>query len=104
MHVISVKPFHEAAEKYPNQSLAVMDTYRVLKRANFKTPQEMRKIFPSLDKFRYEDKWWIINIGGNKLRLMAFIQFVRNRIYVKHIFSHAEYDKFCQMYRKGNKR
>lgn len=75
MHVILVKPFQEAAEKYPNQSRAIMDAYCVLRKANFKTPEEMRNVFPSLDNFKYEDKWWIINIGGNHLRLVAFIQF-----------------------------
>ncbi len=101
MHVISVKPFQEAAKKYPNQRLAIMDVYRVLRKAHFKSPEEMRKIFPSLDNFKYEDKWWVVDIGGNQLRLMAFIQFVHNRMYVKRIFTHAEYDKFCQKYRKG---
>ncbi|GAH00443.1 unnamed protein product [marine sediment metagenome] len=89
MHVISIKPFHEAAKKYPNRRLAIMDAYRVLRKANFKSPDEMRKVFPSLGNFKYEDKWWIVDIGGNKLRLIAFIQFMHNRMYVKHIFSHG---------------
>lgn len=104
MHVISIKPFQEAAEKYPNHSNAIMDVYRVLRKANFNSPEEMRKIFPSLDNFKYKDKWWIINIGGNNLRLMAFIQFVQNRMYVKHILTHSEYDKLCERYRKGSKK
>lgn len=61
----------------------------------------MKQVFPSLDNFKYKDKWWAIDIGGNHLRLMAFIQFVQNRIYVKHIVSHAEYDKLCDQYRRG---
>lgn len=102
MHVISKKPFVEAARKYPNQRLAIMDLYRVLDKANIKTPQEMKALFPSLDNFKYRDKWWIIDIGGNHLRLMAFIQFAQNRIYVKHIVTHSEYDKLCERYRRGD--
>lgn len=34
------------------------------------------------------------------LRLMAFIEFRDNRMYVKHIVSHAEYDKLCKKYAK----
>lgn len=100
MHVISKKPFVEAAQKYPNQRLSIMDLYRVLSKITVNTPLEMKKLFPSLDNFKYKDKWWIINIGGNHLRMMAYIQFSQNRIYVKHIISHAEYDKLCEQYRK----
>jgi len=98
MHVISKKPFNDAAKKHPNQRQALEDIYRVLRKGSFKTPDELRAVFPSLDNFKHEDKWWIIDVGGNNLRVIAFIQFVHNRMYVKHIFSHAEYDKFCSKY------
>lgn len=101
MHVISIKPFQEASEKYPNHGNAIMDTYRVLKKAKFNSPEEMRRISPFLDNFKYENKWWIINIGGNTLRLMAYIQFSQNRIYVKKIMCHSEYDKICKKYKSG---
>lgn len=103
MHIISKKPFIEAAKKYPNQRLAIMDVYRVLDKANINTPLEMKALFPSLDNFKYKDKWWIIDIGGNHLRMMAFVQFAQNRIYVKHIVSHTEYYRLCEQYRRGDK-
>lgn len=101
MHVLSKKPFVEAAQKYPNQHQAIMDLYPVLEKITVNTPLEMRSFFPSLDNFKYKDKWWIIDIGGNHLRMMAFIQFSQNRIYVKHIVSHAEYDTLCEHYRRN---
>lgn len=82
MHIISKRPFVDAAIKHPNQRAAIMDLYRVLSRARFTTPEEMRRVFPSLDNFKYEDKWWILDIGGNHLRMIAFIQFLNNRLYV----------------------
>ncbi len=104
MHVISKRPFEEAAKSYPNQKQAIFDLYHVLKKATFSSPDEMRQVFPSLDNFKYKDKWWIIDIGGNHLRLMAFIQFTQNRIYVKHILTHAQYDKLCQRFAKGERK
>ncbi|WP_163837002.1 type II toxin-antitoxin system HigB family toxin [Spartinivicinus ruber] len=101
MHIISKRPFNEAARKYPNERQAIMDLYRVLKRATFNSPDEMRKLFPSLDNFKYKDKWWVIDIGGNNLRLIAFIEFVQNRMYVKHIVTHKEYDRLTQRYKRG---
>lgn len=101
MHVISKRPFNEAAKEHPNQKQALEDLHQVLNKGNFTSPDEMRKVFPSLDNFKYKDKWWVIDIGGNNLRLIAFIQFVQNRMYVKHIVTHAEYDKLCKRYAKG---
>lgn len=100
MHVISRKPFLEAAKKYPNEAKAIQETYKILKSGDFRSPDMLKRIFSSLDNFKYKDKWWIIDIGGNKLRLMAFIEFRDNRMYVKHIVTHAEYDKLCKKYRK----
>lgn len=101
MHVISKRPFSAAARNYPNQQQALEDLYQVLKKGEFTSPNEMRRVFPSLDNFKYKDKWWVIDIGGNNLRMIAFIQFVQNRMYVKHIVTHAEYDKLCKRYVKG---
>jgi mRNA interferase HigB len=100
MHVISRKPFSDAAKTYPNDAEAIDRTYRVLRSGDFDTPQALRQVFPSLDNFKYKDKWWVLDIGGNNLRLIAFIEFRDNRMYVKHIATHAEYDKLCKRYRK----
>lgn len=101
MHIISKRPFNEAALKYPNQGPALLDIYKVLRKAKFTSPNEMKKVFPSLDNFKYKDKWWVVDIGGNHLRMIAFIQFTQCRMYVKHIVTHADYDKLCDKYRKG---
>lgn len=98
MHVISRKPFADAIKKYPNDAAAIENTYNVLKRGEF-TPDALKAVFSSLDNFKYKDKWWIIDIGGNNLRVLAFIEFRHNRIYVKHIVTHKEYDVLCKKYR-----
>jgi len=101
MHVISKKVFVEAAKKYPNQRKALLELYSILKKGHFESPEEMKRVFPTLDNFKYQDKWWVIDIGGNNLRMLAFIQFYQNRIFVKHIVTHADYDKLCNVYRKN---
>ena len=90
MHIISRKPFLDAAKRFPNDAKAIHETYRVLKHGDFRSPDTLRKVFSSLDNFKYKDKWWVIDIGGNNLRLRAFIAFRDNRIYIKHIVTHAE--------------
>ena len=100
MHVISRKPFTDAAQKHPNNAEALKDIYKVLRKGTFSKPEELRGIFLSLDNFKHRDKWWIIDVGVNNLRLIAFIEFRDNRMYVKHIVTHAEYDKLCKKYSK----
>jgi mRNA interferase HigB len=104
MHVISRKPFNDAAKLYPNDRLAIETTYKLLRNGTFNDPNELKALFPSLDNFKYKDKWWVINIGGNNLRLIAFIEFRDNRMYVKHITTHTEYDKLCDKYAKEPKK
>lgn len=100
MHVISRKPFNDAAKKFPNDARAIQQTWKVLRNGDFGSPEELKRVFPSLDNFKYKDRWWVIDIGGNNLRLIAFIEFRDRRIYVKHIVTHAEYDKLCKRYAK----
>ena len=101
MRVISRRPFNEAAKADPNRRQALDDLYRVLRKSKFNSPDEMRQLFPSLDNFKYKDKWWVLDVGGNNLRVIAFIQFLHNRMYVKHIVTHAKYDKICYRYATG---
>lgn len=100
MHVISRKPFNDAILKYPNHRASIENVYKVLRKGSFHTPEDLKKLFPSLDNFKYKKKWWIIDIAGNHLRLMAFVAFRDNRMYVKHIVTHAEYDRLCKKYLK----
>lgn len=100
MHVIRKRAFAEAAKKFSNDKTAIMDAYRVLNSGTFNTPEELKQIFPSLDNFKYKDKWYVIDIGGNNLRIMAMVLFTNQKFYVKHIVTHAEYDKLCRKYRK----
>ncbi|KII60455.1 mRNA interferase HigB [Thelohanellus kitauei] len=53
-----------------------------------------------LDRMKYREKWWVIDIGGNNLRMMFFADFERGKIFVKHITTHAEYDRLTKYYRE----
>ncbi|WP_237363872.1 type II toxin-antitoxin system HigB family toxin [Vibrio marisflavi] len=54
--------------------------------------------------FKYKDKWYVIDIGGNTLRLIAFIEFVGKKCFIKHIVTHSEYDRITEDYRRGKKK
>lgn len=104
MHIIKRQPFDTAIALYPEYKTAIDATYRTLKKANVSTPEQLKAIFPSLDNFKYKDKWYVIDIGGGSFRLIAFIEFTKGKLYVKHIVTHDEYDKIVAQHRGKKKR
>lgn len=103
MHVIKREPFEIAKALYPQCSTEIEATYRALKASKAVTPLELKKIFPSLDNFKYVDKWYVIDIGHGKLRLIAFLEFKSSKCFIKYIVSHIEYEKITDAYRTKGK-
>jgi len=101
MRIISKKPFDEAGKLYPNDATALNDTYKVLHTDKFLTPEQLKARFASLDRFKYREKWWVIDIGGNNLRLIIYIKFETQNVFIKHIVTHKEYDRLTDQYRRN---
>ncbi len=51
---------------------------------------ELRRVFNSVDAVA---GLYVFNIGGNNIRLVAAIHFNAGRVYIRHVMTHAEYDK-----------
>ena len=101
MHVIAKKAFEEAMRKYPNERESLSDVYKILKGGAFDTPMDLKNVFPSLDNFKFKEHWYVIDIGGNNLRLLAAIFFTSQKLFVKYIVTHKAYDKLTERARKG---
>jgi mRNA interferase HigB len=99
MHVFKKKSFVEACEQYPVKAESIMAVFKVLNKSTASNPLELKEALSTLDNFTYRSGWWVIDIGGNELRLIAAIDFQKQYVNVKHIFSHAEYDKANKWYR-----
>ncbi|MBV8044159.1 MAG: type II toxin-antitoxin system HigB family toxin [Pluralibacter sp.] len=50
---------------------------------------------------KYRKGWWVIDVGGNQLRIIFFASFATGKIFIKHIVTHAEYDKLIKHYREN---
>jgi mRNA interferase HigB len=90
MHIISRKKLREFGIKYPGSTEPLDRWYRIVKHSNYKSFTELRKTFSLADQV---GKFVVFNIGGNKYRLIAYIVFSAKRIYIRHVLTHAEYDK-----------
>ncbi|WP_318370231.1 type II toxin-antitoxin system HigB family toxin [Enterobacter sp.] len=100
MHVISRSPFNEAIRRFPDSAIALVDMLTLLEKGTFNSPAELKRRIRSLDNFKYRNKWWVIDVSGNKLRVLAYIDFRLQKIFIKHIVTHVEYDRLTTYYRE----
>jgi mRNA interferase HigB len=80
----------KAATRHSVFSAPLDAWYRVAKKSEWRSLEELRRIFPSADAV---GKYVVFNIKGNTLRLIAEINFTTGRIYIRHVLTQAEYDK-----------
>jgi len=90
MHIITRKRLIEFTKMYPSCSSAIESWYRIVKCTDFKSFAELRQTFPGADKV---NNLTVFNIGGNKARLIAAIHYNTQRIYIRHVLTHKEYDR-----------
>jgi mRNA interferase HigB len=90
MHVISRKKLKEAATLHGGLEGPLEAWFRIAKKALWRNLAEVRKTFSSADAVR---KWTVFNIKGNQYRLITEINYVFGRIYIRHVLTHAEYDR-----------
>lgn len=90
MHVITRKWLNEFAKLHPDTKNALTQWYQVVKGNEFASFVELREMFPSADQV---GKLTVFNIGGNKVRLIAAIHYNRQKIYIRAVLTHSEYDE-----------
>lgn len=73
MHLITLEALIEASLRFPQHKQELLMLGKVVEKGYFPTPDAFRKIYPSLNNFKYLDKHYVINIAGNELRLIALI-------------------------------
>lgn len=98
MRVFKKIAFDDAARLHPNEASSLDATFRLLSRSVAQTPAQLKQTFNSLDRFTYRNGWYVIDIGGNNLRLIVAIEFSKQLIFVKHIYTHAEYTRANKWY------
>jgi mRNA interferase HigB len=92
MHILKPGTLEEFWARHPSAEKPLKVWLALMKGATvYKTPQEVKDVFGSCDfvgKYRV-----VFNIGGNNYRLVADVVYPIKRVFIKGIFTHAEYDK-----------
>ncbi|MBG1269344.1 type II toxin-antitoxin system HigB family toxin [Nostoc sp. WHI] len=90
MHVISRKKLRQFCQKHADCCEALDDWYITVSKADWANLLEVQTIYPQAEAV---SKFIVFNIKGNKYRLIASINFLKQVIYIKYVLTHAEYDK-----------
>jgi len=90
MHIISRKTLREFARRHPDSKTALDHWFHILKTNRFEDFNALRNILPSADMV---GDLIVFNIGGNKYRLIASIHFNRQKVYIRHLLTHEEYNR-----------
>jgi mRNA interferase HigB len=98
MRIFKKSAFDGAAKLYPNDAANLIATYRLLSKSVAQNSSELKAMFNTLDRFTHRNGWYVIDIGGNNLRLIAAIDFSKQLVFVKHLYTHAEYTKANKWY------
>lgn len=92
-HVISRKKIVDFLASHPGlkRSAGALDAwYRTVKRASWSSFAELRETYASADAV---GAYVVFNVGGNKIRVVAEINDKHNRVYIRQVLTHAEYDE-----------
>lgn len=90
VHVITRKRLREFSVKHRDAEAPLGVWYAIVSRTDFGSFADLKQVFRSVDKV---GKFTVFDIGGNKYRLITAIHYNRKKIYIRHVLTHAEYDR-----------
>ena len=77
-------------ERHPDAKGSLEDWYRIARRATWRSIVEVRVSYPHADAV---GTCTVFNIKGNDYRLIVWIAYSAQKIYIRNVLTHAEYDK-----------
>jgi mRNA interferase HigB len=90
MKIISNKAPREFTAEHPQAEEPLQGWRRVIEKNRFLTWAELKAAFNTVDKV---GELAVFNIGGNKYRLIAYIRFEKQIIYIEAVLTHKDYDQ-----------
>jgi mRNA interferase HigB len=92
LHVISRRALVEFWAIHPQARAPLSAWFRIVAHTQFVDSNALEAAFRSAD---YVAPFTIFDVGGNRYRLVTVIHSNRHRVYIRHVFTHADYDRWC---------
>jgi mRNA interferase HigB len=90
MRVISRKTLLSFSETHGDAYKALDAWYRLAKSAKWESFTDLKKYFGAADVV---GNFTVFNIKGNHYRLIADVQYEKQKIYIKCVLTHEEYNQ-----------
>ncbi len=90
MKIISNSALRAFAAEYHQAEVPLQGWRRVIEKNNFANWAELKAAFNTVDRV---GELVVFDIGGNKYRLIAYIRFEKQIVYIKAVLTHRDYDK-----------
>ena len=87
MRVISERRLKEFVERFPRAKGALSSWASAVEFSAWKNPGELKRTFGTVD---FVGDKTIFDIGGNKFRLIAYVHYRRQIVYIKQVLTHSE--------------
>ena len=91
MRIISRKALREFGERHADAQAPLDAWFRIVKGRDYDSPHDLREDFTTASFLGARRT--VFNIGGNKYRLVVDMRYDLRRVYVRHVLTHAEYDR-----------
>lgn len=91
MRVISNKALSDFSTIHPAADESLQAWRKIVESRSFSNFAAIKAVFNATDKV---DAYYIFDIGGNKFRIVAAIHFDQQKLFIRHVFTHKEYDKW----------
>lgn len=91
MRIIAFKKIRDFYDTHADVEIALRDWYSKANNAKWLNFVDLKNTFNSTDNVGNDH--FVFNIKGNTYRLIATVRFEYGIIYIRHICTHAEYDK-----------
>lgn len=90
MKIISNSALRAFAALHPQADEPLQGWRRVIEKNRFGHWAELKAAFNAIDKV---GELTVFDISGNKYRLIAYIRFEKQIVYIKAVLTHRDYDK-----------
>jgi mRNA interferase HigB len=78
-------------EQHAGAEIPLKAWRRIVRAKQYKTPHEVKADFPAADFLGQGIT--VFDIGGNKYRLVVTMRYDLERVYIRHVLTHDEYDR-----------
>lgn len=102
MHIIGRKKLDKFAQGHSTARRSLQRWYELMEAGTFESFVDLRETFPQADpvpvragkfaRIGERTTLTVFNIGSN-IRLIAFIEYKEQRVSIRHVLTHGEYDR-----------